>query len=260
VSATDAIRHVDLETARVARGVRIVSASVLPSPWSEAAKGLFRLAGVPALVVRYARGDEATGAWMRAPNVPVVLHDDELPRASWSEIVSLAGRLDPSGALLPDEPGARARTMGLLHELAGEDGLGWNSRLVMIDLGLRTEGREGFPLRVSQYLAPRYGHRPGTGERAPERVRSGLALFARALAESGGPYLAGARPGALDVYLAAFLTPLSPLTEADCPGILPPLLHAFTTLQAHLGDAVPAELAALRRTMLDRHLGWPIAL
>jgi hypothetical protein len=41
--------------------------------------------------------------------------------------------------------------------IAGEGGLGWSSRLVMIDEGLRTNGARGFSTRVSTYLAARYG-------------------------------------------------------------------------------------------------------
>ena len=36
------LRFVDLEEARAAGGVRLLAAAALPSPWTEAAKGIFR--------------------------------------------------------------------------------------------------------------------------------------------------------------------------------------------------------------------------
>src|SRR3569623_3559837 len=121
------IQYVDLETAKAARGVRMVSLGTVPSPWTEAAKGLFKLARIPVLCVRSVRGDAAEAAWTKAHNAPVVLHDDEPPRTVRSQIVALAARLAP-GVLLPAEIARRIETIGLIHEIAGEDGLGWNAR------------------------------------------------------------------------------------------------------------------------------------
>src|SRR5215468_6722619 len=125
------MEFVDIETAKTARGVRIVSSAVVPSPWSEAAKAVFAIAGVPFVVVRAMPRDPAIFAWTRAHNVPVVFHDAEAARTIWSEVVALADRLAPS-RVLPGELSARVADVGLLHELAGERGLGWNARLLMI--------------------------------------------------------------------------------------------------------------------------------
>src|SRR4051794_12576140 len=118
------IQYVDLETAKAARGVRMVATGVVPSPWTEAAKGLFKIAGIPVACVRSVRGDAAQTAWTQAHNVPVVFHDDEPPRTVWSQVLALATRLAAPGTLLPVELERRALTVGLIHEIAGEDGLG----------------------------------------------------------------------------------------------------------------------------------------
>src|SRR5215470_6771373 len=87
------MEFVDIETAKTARGVRIVSSAVVPSPWSEAAKAVFAIAGVPFVVVRATPRDPAIFAWTRAHNVPVVFHDNEPARTIWSQIVTLADAL-----------------------------------------------------------------------------------------------------------------------------------------------------------------------
>lgn len=85
--------YADLATARTAQGTRIVTSALVASAWSEAVKGMFRVAQLPAVVV--ARGREANGnditAWIGVDNVPVVLHDAEPPRTNWAAIVRLVG-------------------------------------------------------------------------------------------------------------------------------------------------------------------------
>lgn len=256
------IEFVDLARAREARGVRMVVSAVVPSPWSEAAKGLFHLASVPALAVRFAHNDPETIAWTGARNVPVVLYDDEPPRTGAAEIVALANRLS-GGTLVPADLDARVRFFGLLNEITGEDGLGWCSRLVMIQSGIASEGACGFPLPVAQMLEARYGHAPAHPGGIRGRVREVLALLEAELEQArarGHAYFFGDRPGALDVYLAAFLTPLSGWTLHDCPRAIPRLQQAFAHLHEELGAEVPASLFEHRRHMFEAHLPWPIVL
>jgi glutathione S-transferase len=257
------IRYVDVETARAARGLRLVVAGPLPSPWTEAAKGLFHVKRIPALAVRFTRGDDALKAWTGAHNVPVALHDDDPPRTGWAEILALAERLGGETALVPAQPEPRVRLHGLLHELASEGGLGWNSRLVMIHGSLDSEGTRSFPLRVAQFLAAKYGYAPARVTPARARIAETLALLDEQLARSrsaGHRYLLGERLTAADIYLAAFLTPAAGLSEADCPDMLPQLRPAFTYLNEELGPGLPASLLAHRAFIYRTHLPWPIAL
>jgi hypothetical protein len=251
------LEFVEVEVAKAARGVRMVVASVVPSPWSEAAKGLFRIQGVPVLAVRNRREDPTVAAWTGHHNVPVVFHDDEPARTVWSEIVMLAERLRPGG-LVPTELERRARTIGLIHEVAGEEGLGWSARLLMIDASLTSEGARGFPLPVARYLAAKYGHTPGCAEAARTRCLAVLQGLRHALGDAD--YFDGDRPGALDVYSATFLTPLCELGEDDCPALTPALRRGFAAGRDALAGEVPPALLAHRTRMLTHHLGWPIAL
>jgi glutathione S-transferase len=250
---------VDLETARAARGVRLVVSGIVPSPWSEGAKGVFRLAGIATKWVRSGRPDPALAEWTRAHNVPVVFHDDDPPRTSASDIVALAARLS-SAPIVPADAASRAHAFGLLHELAGEDGLGWSGRILMIDAGIRSGGARGFSLPISQYLAPKYGYHADRVAPARARIRDLLSLFERELASSGAEYLAGGAPGALDVYLATFLAPLVGVSEEECPRMRPELRAAFSTVCEDPEIAMPPSLAAHRARMYERHLPLPIQL
>lgn len=252
----------DVAAAREARGVRMVVSGILPSPWSEAAKGVFHLARVPVLAVRWIRGEPETIEWTGVRNVPSVVHDDEPPRTAAAEIVSLADRL-AQGALLPAEAEARVRTFGLLNEIAGEGGLGWCSRLAIIEAGIASEGARGFPLPIARMLAARYGQPPRHPGGIRGRVREVLALLEAELERSrarGHRYFLGERPGALDVYAATFLTALSGWTLEDCPKALPFLQKVFADLHEELGAEVPEALMEHRRAMFDGHLPWPIAI
>jgi glutathione S-transferase len=257
------LSFVDLATARAAPGVRMVVAGQVPSPWSEAAKGLFRIAGVPVSAVRRVRPDPELFAWTGADNVPVVLFGNEPPRTHWAAITTLAARLAGPEVLLPDDPVRRAEVMGVIHEIAGEEGIGWNGRLAMIDASLSSGGQRGFPLAVGEYLARRYGYAPDAVGRAGARLERQLGMLRdRLLAQraAGHAFLDGPRISALDVYLATFLTPLSAIPEEECPNLDPRLRQAFATAHETFGALVPPELAAHRRTILEDHLAWPIAI
>lgn len=250
------IEYVDLETAKAASGVRMVSASVVPSPWSEAAKALFRVARIPVKVVRGVRDNPAIGEWTKSHNHPTVIYNAEPPRTVWSQIVALAARLAP--AVLPAELDRRVDTIGWLHEIAGEDGFGWSARLLMIHASFASDGKRGFPPPVAQYLAAKYGYAPERIEAAKARALAVLAGLAHRLGEA--PYFHGDRPGALDAYTAAFLTAATPLSHEDCPAFVPALRPAFAAAAEELSPHVPSPLLAHRSRMFDQHLAWPIEL
>ena len=257
------LTYVDLETARAARGVRMAVASALPSPWSEAAKALFHVKEIPALAVRFLSSTPELQAWTGSHNVPVVLFDDERPRTGWAEIVTFAEGLGGRVPLIPADPGIRERMFGLIGALAGEGGLAWSNRLLMIDGGLRSEGREGFPVPVASYLAPKYGYAADCAAPARARVAEVLALFDRALAAAraaGHRYLLGDALTAVDLYVATFLTPIAGVTEAECPEMRTRLRPAFAYVGREVGGLLSAELAAHRRFVFDQHLGWPIVI
>jgi hypothetical protein len=251
------MEFVDIETAKTARGVRIVSSAVVPSPWSEAAKAVFAIAGVRFVVVRAMPRDPAIFAWTRAHNVPVVFHDAEPARTIWSEVVALADRLAP-GRALPGELSARVADVGLLHEIAGERGLGWNARLLMIHASVVSDGARGFPLQAAKYLGTKYGYSAQAVESGRVRSREILAALAKRLGDA--PYFGGDAPTALDAYCATFLVPLAAIDDAVCPAMQPPLRAAFSAAAEELGPMVPAALVEHRKRMYAHHLASPIVI
>lgn len=250
---------VDLETALAAPGLRLVVAQGIPSPWSQAALAIFRVKKLPVHVVRTRALDPAFQRWNGARNLPAVLMDDDPIRTGWAEILALAERIAPEPPLVPRDPRDRVHVMGLCHELMGEGALLWCARLLAIDAGLSTEGREGFPLRVAQYLAPRYGWMSASVAPARARAIEVLALLNDELSRQRGPYFAGETMTALDLYSAAAMNTLVPLPEADCP-IAPPFRAAFTWMGAALGDAITPALLAHRDHVVARTVDLPIAL
>jgi glutathione S-transferase len=253
------LRYVDLETARASGETRIVTSALVPSPWSEAAKGLFELAQLPAVVVGRPREAADVTKWTGVDNVPAVLHGSEPVRSNWAAIVGLVARLAPHAAIVPDDPAARAADFGILELIAGEQGVGWNGRLAMIAASLVSDGARGFALPLAQYLGKRYGHDAATTPSAlRERVGAQLHLLHDRLA--GRDYFGGAKPNAIDVYSATFLTPLYPIDDTVCPQMPAAVRPAFAAAGDAFRDLVPDALTAHRRRMFERHLTWPIRL
>jgi glutathione S-transferase len=252
------VRFVELEEGRGARGLRLVVAGGIPSPWSEGAKGCFDLKGVEYLALRLRPGDAAMRAWTGHHNAPVAFYDDEPPRAGWAEILALAERMAPEPSLLPAMPERRIEALGLCHEVLSEGGLVWCARLLLVHAGLTTDGQRGFLPRIASYLAPKYGYAADRADAAHRRVRSLLALYGERLG-SGRRYFFDDRPTALDVYLAVSVGVFCPLPESACP-MLPPIRHAYETTDPELRAAVGPALLAHRDRMYERHLPLPVRL
>jgi glutathione S-transferase len=254
------LQYVDLETARAAKGTRIVTTAQVPSPWSEATKGLFEIAALPALVLSTTREHRSeVQKWTGIDNVPVVVHDDEPVRTCWSAIGGLAARLAAPNTIVPDDPVARAADIGVLEMIAGEQGLGWNARLAMIQASLESDGARGFPLPVAKYLAPRYGVTERIATSAlRDRVERQLGALRDRLA--GRSYFGGSAPSAIDVYSATFLTPLFPIDDSVCPQMSGRLRAAFAVAHELYRDLVPEALITHRAMMFERHLAMPIRL
>jgi glutathione S-transferase len=235
----------------------------VPSPWSEAAKGIAHVKGLNAALVRGRPRDSELEAWTRSHNVPVAMYPNEPPRTGWAEILMLSERLSDHTRLVPDDPELRCKLFGLAHELAGEGGLGWCARLLTIDGSLRTQGARGFPLRVGQYLARKYGYAPERVPAALAKVCSAMATLAAELERShaaGNDYFLGNTVSALDIYWAAFSVLLVGASEADCPAMPAELRPIFSYLKEDLGLEAPRPLLEHRALMYSRHLPWPLSI
>ncbi|MBL4635705.1 MAG: hypothetical protein JKY56_17725 [Kofleriaceae bacterium] len=255
-----AFEYVDVEEAIQRDGLRMVVVGNVPSPWGEAAKGIFHVKGVDWVAVRTDHRNKALHSWAGSQSGPVVIYGDEAPRSGWAEILLLAERLSDTPALLPSDPAERALVFGLSHELCGEAGLAWSRRLQVIHAGLAGTG--GFPKRVAQYLGMKYGYRPETGSLTGHRVAEILKMLVsrlKAQRESGSAYYVGKTLSAVDIYSATVAATFSPLPEPDCK--MDPTTRAVFETNCELTSAALDPIFFAHRDMMYReHLELPLSL
>ncbi len=212
------VHYIDLEGAIARDGLRMVVVGGLPSPWGEAAKGIFHIKNIDWVAVRLDYKNQRLKEWAGRRSGPVAIYDDEPPRHAWNDILLLAERLGPAPSLLPADAEERAEAFGLAHEICGEAGLGWSRRLQLIDWGLNDAG--GFPRQAAEYLARKYGHGPDTALSAAARVTALLEMLSRRLHRQRGEgrrYYLGDTVSAVDVYSATFMGLFAPLPDEHCP-------------------------------------------
>jgi len=251
-----------VEAGMAAKGLRIAPVRAgLPSPWSEFCRALFHVKKLPFALI--SARDPKTGltAFKAATGhdtLPVVLWNQERPRASWIEQLALAERLQPEPPLLPHTPSERARVSGFLAELCTEGGFGWCRRLLMIERLLHDSHYGDRERAIGQYLAAKYGYYGASIPEAQQRCEEVVAAFAQ-LAPVDQPYLAGSVLTALDLGWAAFASLIRPLPESVCS--MSPLwrdLYAWTPTAA-APEAVEVLLARRDRVYHD-WLELPIVL
>lgn len=254
--------YVPIEQARDRSGLRLALTAVPGPPWSEAAKAVFQVKGVPYTPVAQQPQvtNEALHEWTGHTNAPIAVYDDEPPRTLWTEILFLAERLGPEPSLIPEDPEDRARMFGLAHEICGEDGFGWNRRFLMIWDALDPAGRGGLPPEVAEYLAARYRYSEAAAARAPGRVADILRMLSeqfRRQRHRGREFLVGESLTALDLYWAAFGALLEPLPAEDCP--MPDWLRlSYTTTDPTIRAALDPALMAHRDRIYRDFLELPI--
>lgn len=250
LSVDDAIR---------APGLRVVFVGQVPSPWGEAAKGIFHLKRIPFSGVRLAYDNEALATWAGELTGPVAVYEKEAPRAGWAEILMLAERLAPQPALLPLEPLPRSQALQIADKFCSVGGLGWNRRLQMVHAGLTGVG--GFNQRIAGYLGQKYGYDAARADEYAARVHALLKELGAALRASrrAGPYYLGATLTAADVYSAAFMAMFMPLPELQC-AMHPGARAAFEWLDDATLRALDPLLLEHRDMMYARHLELPLSL
>lgn len=248
---------ISVEQAVEAPGLRMVVVGGIPSPWSEAAKGIFAVKQIPWSAVRLAYDDPALPEWIGGLTAPAAVLGDDRPRTGWDEILLMAERLAPTPRLVPEDASDRATMMGLCHELLGVGGLCWSRRLQGVHAGLNGQG--GFSAKVSGYLAKKYGYDPERVDAVEARVHDLLRMFAARLHASNSGYLLGDSLTAADIHLAASVALFSPLPPEQC-AMLPPFRDAY----AWMDDATRAALDPILLQHRDRiyadHLELPLSL
>jgi glutathione S-transferase len=256
--------YIDVEEAMKRPGLRMVVVGNVPSPWGEAAKGIFHIKGIEWAAVRMVYGNESLREslrqWTGQQSGPVAIYNDEPPRGGWAEILLLAERLAPKPSLLPTDPAERALVFGISHEICGEAGLGWSRRLQLIHVGLQNAG--GFPERVAEYLGGKYGYTPEAGVTSASRVAELLGMLAtrlKAQSAQGSRFYVGNSLTAVDVYSATCMALFAPLPQEQC-AMSGPIRAAFETFDAHTRAALDPILFRHRDMMYAEHLQTPLSL
>lgn len=256
---------VGIDVARDAPGMRLATTRGVPGPWGEAAKGILYVKRIPYLRVAQEAGEqnEALVAWTGINSAPVMIWNDEPPRAGWVEILALAERIAPHLPLIPAEEKARAAMFGLLHELCSEDGFGWNRRLIHFAQAREAAaastaglGNDQFELLLRKYPI---GH---DIERARSRLIAILRLqsdLLRAQHSAGSRYYFGDGLTAADIYGACFAAMIIPLPE-DCCAMAPELVASYTLTNPEILAAADPLILAHRDFIYQTHLELPLRL
>jgi hypothetical protein len=256
--------YLDVAEARGRRGMRLAITAGFPGPWGEAAKGIFRLKSIPFAMVRQVPGapNDELFAWTGQRNAPVAVWDDERPRVHWADILALAERIAPEPRLVPEDAEERLRMFGLANEICGEEGLGWQRRLALLEdmrPGAEAAGAPEAYRATFRELGARYGYSPEAAARSRRRTLEIVSLLAeelRAQGARGRRYLVGEGLTALDVYWATFAVLIDPLPDEHCR--MDPSLRASYTERDPRVRAAAAELLAHRDLVYREHLGLPL--
>ena len=212
------MEYLTVEQARNLSGLRLVLTRGVPGPWSEAAKALFKLRAVDYVPVQQKAGDPNPELvqWTRHRNAPIALYENEAPRVRWLELLDLAERLGSGSSLVPVNRDERMFMIGLINEIAGEGGLGWNARLLMFHAGIVTQGPDA--QNNPMYAEYQYSREAIDASRSKiEGFLQYLGSHIKAQNQLGTHYLVGNQFTAADVYWAHFSNMLQTLPPEQCP-------------------------------------------
>jgi hypothetical protein len=239
-------------------GLRLALTRGVPGPWSEAAKALFRHHGVDYVPVAQAAGEENPELveWTRHRNAPVAVYEDEAPRVRWLEILDLAERLGSGPSLVPRDRADRMFMVGLINEMAGEGGLAWNARVLMLHAAAAAQG----PAAGNNPMFAEYRYDPALVEESTVRVQDFLDYLANHIAGQvtrGSHFLVGSELTAADLYWAYFSNMLEPLPPEQCP--MPDGLRVVWGVVARSITGYDPILIEHRDRILVDHLELPLS-
>lgn len=252
--------YLDVNEAQTQSGLRLVLTAGVPGPWSESAKALFRHHGVSYLPVRQdgGRDNPELVAWTRHRNAPIALYNDEAPRVRWLELLDLAERLGQANnngngtSLYPIDRTERMLMVGLINEIAGENGFAWNARQLILNATYQAVGDKAY----RNPMLKDYQFDPNKVESVKAALNEFLAFLSRHLDAQPSRYLIGDRFSAADLYWAYFSNLLLPQEDTINP--MPGFLRKSYELTATLIDPFNQSLVAQRDWIFEQHLETPL--
>lgn len=200
--------------------------------------------------------------WTGQSSQPVAIWNDERPRSSWVDQLHLAERLQPQPALIPAGIADRMAMFGLINEITGEYGLGWQKRVLRVHSQLVSLPADAEARKYFEFVGAKYDYTPALAAAAPARIADILATLDAQLAAQRGAgrrYLVGSRLSALDIHWAAFCGFLNPLPPALCP-MASALRHPeiYGNEDPLIARALSPALLAHRDFIYAEHLQLPV--
>lgn len=261
------MEYTAIDEAREATGLRLVLTAGVPGPWSEAAKGLFRVRNVDYIPVLQRGGgeNEELVAWTGHRNAPTAMYNDEPPRVTALDLINLAQRLGKGPSLVPERIEDRVTMFGLLNELAGEGGFAWSARTLMFKGMIDTVGEAAM---ANSPMLRDYHYNAQEVATAPGKIIAVLDALAAQLAQQsgvantadGGRYFCGGQLSALDIYWACFSQMVDPLPAEVNP--MPQSLRDTWGLTAKALAAadyrIDPALLRHRDYIFPNYLQWPL--
>ena len=265
--------YLTISQAKKKNGLRLVLGNYpIPGPWRESCKSVFYVKGIPYQSVRTSNEDSSDlliGAensqselieWTGQPSAPVAIWNDERPRAFWFDQLYLAERLSVDPPLIPDDINQRTLMFGTINELAGENGLAWSQRLLMVDTPLKRlpENDENRPFW--NLLGSKYGYSEEKADAARLRIVDILKKTDELLSESqstNGKYFLPSGLSALDIYSACFIGLLKPMSPDRCP-MATDFRPVYSSDDSNINSAISTRILDHRDFIYEEHLELPI--
>lgn len=246
--------YISVREARERKELRLVLCAGTPGVWGEAIKAVLHYKKLSYLPVLQEVGGEnaALRDWTGQTSAPVIVDANDRLNITWENMILLAEKLAPDPALVPAKASDRVLMFGLLREIAGENGIGWNRRLQSIAL---SGGPDANP--VLKRLADKYGYSEAAVAQSERRTVEILNLLSQKLSEQG-PYYFGDQLTALDFYSAVFLgVMINPLPHDLIP--MPSGMRAgFSYPSADVSAALDGRLLAHRDLIFAQHIQTPL--
>ena len=252
------MQYLSVEEAENLTGLRLVLTRGVPGPWSEAVKALFQLRNVNYVAVEQkgGRSNPELVAWTRHRNAPIALYNNEAPRVRWLELLDLAERLGSGDSLVPADRNKRMLMVGLINEIAGERGMAWNARLLMLHAGILAQGADA---AGSNPMYAEYHYDAERVEGVKTEIEVFLAFLASHIRTQQGKdsiYLVGSQLTAADVYWAYFSNMLEALSPEQNP--MPDGLRKSWGVLAKSIDGYESVLIDQRNGIFEKHLKLPL--
>jgi glutathione S-transferase len=241
------LKYASLQEARTMTGLRLIlGANAVPGPWREACKAIFHVKKIPFAPVASAGQDGSQRElieWTAQASAPVAIWNDERPRSTWIEQLYLAERLQSEPALIPANTDDRVNMFGTINEIAGENGLGWQRRQILIDETVNNPKADDRTRNFWKRFGGKYGYTPEAVAAAPAKSAAILKYLSERLERQkakGSKFFIGERLTALDIYWTTFSAIIRPLSVELCP-----MADSFRVMYTEKDPAVAAAASPL---------------